>query len=860
MATVRTSLAIYDGVTRPLQAMNKAMNIVINSFEKMQNTSGRAVDVAAIQDARAELARAETAFDSIEDSIQRSQQGQERFRSSVTNTTFAADGLLSKLKRIALTVGGMAGLNKVLDLSDQLANTKARLSLLVDDGGSVKELEQRIMASAQRSRAAYLDTAASVAKMGSMAKDSFSGMDEVIGFLELINKQFVPNGVAAQEAKNAMLQLTQAMASGVLRGDELNSIFEQAPGIIQKVADYLDVPMGKIREMASEGQITADIVKNAMFAAADDINEAFEQMPKTWGQIWTGMKNKALSMFNPILDRLNQIANSARFESVCDGLINALAAVAQVATTVLDVLIKIASVIVDNWSWLAPIILGVAAAYIALKGAIFAYNAVQAISNGLTALAAFQEKAHAAALAMEAGATFASTAAQYGLNAALYACPLVWIIGLIILVIAVFYAAVAAVNHFADTTVSATGIIIGAIAMLGAFIANIFILIYNLVLSVVEFLVNVWKNPEYAIKAFIVNIATAFLNFCISCVTGMQGAIGVIVGIWYAFVQIVKNVVATVWNYFAAGIEAIVNGWNLGVYNVETFFLNLAISALEVAKSVASNMGSAASGIANVFSNAINWIIDHVLNKLISALNHLPGVDISPVSGVGTFDFDFGANAIEDKISDLKALIGDAPEAWTAPTLDLGSIDDAFEKGKETGKDLANDWLADMENAKSRLQDWLGDAPEDYWKAPYQDFFNLSDAAQKGYDFGKGLADKAGDIFDFKSKDDLGAAIDSLKGLDGAGDALNNIGGNTGDTAGNTGSMADALDITSEDLAYLRDIAEREVINRFTTAEISIEQTNHNNIAGTMDLDGIVTGLTDAVNEAVDIITEGVHT
>ena len=292
MATVRTSIALYDGVTGPLQAMNRAMNIVLNSFEKMQTASGRAVDVAAIQDARAELARAETAFDSIEDSIQRSQQEQERFRSSVTNTTFAADGLLSKLKRIALTVGGMAGLNKVLDLSDQLANTKARLNLLVDDGGSVHELEQKIMASAQRSRAAYLDVAGSVAKLGLNARDAFSGMDEVIGFMELINKQFVTNGVAAQEAKNAMLQLTQAMSSGVLRGDELRSVFEQAPGIIQKIADYMDVPIGKIRDMAAEGQITAEIVKNAMFAAADDINEAFESMPKTWGQIWTGMKNK----------------------------------------------------------------------------------------------------------------------------------------------------------------------------------------------------------------------------------------------------------------------------------------------------------------------------------------------------------------------------------------------------------------------------------------------------------------------------------------------------------------------------------------------------------------------------------------
>lgn len=133
------------------------------------------------------------------------------------------------------------------------------------------------------------------------------------------------------------------------------------PALFKTIADYLDVPIGQIRTMASEGQITADIVKNAMFAAADDIEEKFNSMPKTWGQIWTSMKNKALSIFAPILNKLNQIANSSKFETVTNGVINGLAAIASVATGVLDLLINGASWVVDNWSWISPIVLGVLA-------------------------------------------------------------------------------------------------------------------------------------------------------------------------------------------------------------------------------------------------------------------------------------------------------------------------------------------------------------------------------------------------------------------------------------------------------------------------------------------------------------------
>ena len=710
MATIRTAIALYDGVTSPLRNMQKAMGIVLNSFESMQRASSNSVDVSAIQEAREELARAETAFDSIEQNIRDANDQQQRFNHSIRGGTSAADGLWQKMKGIAATVGGMIGLKQALGTSDQLTQTNARLNnalIKFDDGGSIEELEAKVMASAQRSRAYYMDTAAAVAKLGINARDAFTNMDEVIAFSELVNKSFVIGGAGAQEQSAAMLQLTQAMASGVLRGEELNSIFENAPGIIQSIAKYLDVPIGQIRTMASEGQITADIVKNAMFEAAGDIERNFSNMPKTWGQIWTGMKNKALSIFAPILNKLNQIANSSKFETVSNGVIGALAAIASVATVVLDLLINGASWVVDNWSWLSPVIYGVAAALGVYYGAQLAANTVGLISKGVHIAMAGAKMIQLAATGALTAATAAQTAEQYGLNAAMYACPLVWIIILIIALVALFYAAVAAVNKFAGTSVSATGIICGAFMAALAFIGNIFIALWNV-----------------AAEVFV----------------------------------LIYNLVATVANFIG-------NVFNDPVGAVCRLFFDLADTVLGVLQALAS---------------AIDAI--------------------------------FGSN------------LAGAVQGWRDSL--GGWVDETFGKRTEVMAKMSADGLK-------------------------LDRFEYGAAFDLGYNFGEGIDSKVSGLFD-------GSAMDSMGAFD-IGNTLDGIYGNTGDTAGNTAAMSDALDITEEDLSYLRDIAEREAINRFTTAEIHVEQHNENHISKDADLDGIMDAWANDFAEKLDVSEEGVH-
>lgn len=709
MGTIRTAIALYDGVTSPLQSMHKAMGVVLNTFESMQQASGRAVDTAAIREAREEWAKAGTAFDAIEENIRNANNEQQKFNNSIRGGNNSANGLLSTIKKIAVAAGGIAGINKVQNISDKLASTKARLNLLVDDGGSVDVLEQKIMASAQRSRSVYFDTASAVAKLGLNAGNAFGGnMDQVIAFMEQVNKQFVIGGATAQEQSYAMIQLTQAMAAGALRGEELNSILDGAPGIARAIEKYMGIAEGSIKTVAQEGKVTAEVVKNAMFAMADETNAKFDSMPKTWAQIWAGMQNQALSIFAPILTKINQIANSSKFQQVTTALINGLAGVANVASSLLDILISIASVIVDNWSWIQPIIMGIVAAMLI-------YNGVALVTNAIMGIQATAKAVHAAATAMEAGATFTATVAQQGLNAALLACPLTWIILLIIAVIAAIYAACAAVAKFTGIANSGFGVICGGIMVVIAFFKN-------LGLSVANIALGIWN----ALGACASNIGTAFHNV---------------------------------------------------ISNVQGWFYNLLSTALTVVAGICE------------------------------ALNKLPFVE---------FDY----SGITNKASEYAAK---SAEAY-GNVEEYKSVADAFNEGMSTFDTFQDGWAAD--------------------------------AFASGAAWGDGVADKVSGMFDFSALDSMGA--DSLDAFN-LGNDLDSIYGNTGDIANNTAATADALDIAEEDLAYLRDIAEREAINRFTTAEIKVEQHNENHISKDADLDGIMDAWANDFAEKLEVSEEGVH-
>lgn len=701
MASIRSQMVLNDGISGVLRKINTALNTTLNAFEQVQRASGNAVDTAQIQAARAALVEANREVDNMAEGYRRAAQQEEVLNRGLRNGASAADGMLGRVKSLVATLAAGAGIKAILGMSDKMTSTSARLSFLVDDGGSVDALEQKIMASAQRSRAAYLDTASAIASMGANAGSAFSDNDELIAFMEQVNKQFVIGGATAEGQSAAMLQLTQAMAAGALRGEELNSILENAPGIARAIESYMGVAEGSIKQYAEQGLITSEVVKNALFSVADETNAKFESMPMTWAQVWTTMQNKALSIFDPILARINQVANSERFSTVTDGIISGLVGIAAVAGVVLDLLISGGALVVDNWSWISPIVWGLVAAFLA-------YNTVALITNGINGAMALAEGVKAAALAMSTGATFAATAAQYGLNAALLACPITWIVVLVIALVAAFYAAVAAINHFAGTSLSATGLIMGAFAVAGAFLIN-------LVLGVVNFVIGLGVE--------LYNLIATFANF---------------------FANVFNDPVGAIINLFAGMFDFI-----LGIVE------------------------SAAS------------LIDTVL-----------GTDMS--SAVAGF-----RNTVATKVEDI---VGDQVEV-------MEKLD-------------ASDYQI------QRIE--YGDA----WAA--------------GNDLGKGIEDAVGGLFDF----DLGTGEDY-----GAGFTMDDIANNAALTAENTGATADALTASNEELAYLRDIAEREAINRFTTAEVRIDMTGMTNrIEGSADLDGVISELTNGFTEALVTAAEGVHT
>ena len=676
MATIRSQMVLNDQVTGVLKNITRALDITLHSFEQMQDASANAVDVRLLNQARAGLGEVNLAVREMEENyrraaqqeqqvtrnIRQSTQAEQQLNASIRGGNDALDDMVGKAKNLAATIGASVGLKKLIELSDQMTSTTARLNFIVDDGGSVEALEAKIMASAQRSRAAYLDTASAIASMGANAGAAFSSNDELIAFMEQVNKQFVIGGASAQGQAAAMLQLTQAMAAGALRGEELNSILENAPGIARAIEQYMGIAEGSIKSYAEKGAVSATVVKNALLSIADETNAKFNGMAMTWGQVWTQMGNIALKVTQPLLTAINWLAN--------------------------------------NLSVIGPILLGLGTAFLVFQVAAH-WTQIAAVAT-----AAYHAVVNLLSIGFGVltGNTAAASAAVFTFNSALLASPITWIIMLIAVVIGLLYGVVAIINKVTGSSISATGLICGAIAVAGAFIGN------------------------------------------------------TVIGLLNALIQYI-------WAIFVAPFLGIVE-WILNVCN--------------------GGFNSFGDAVANLIGQIIGWFLN--LGKVVTTI----------------IDAIFGTN-------------------WTAGLESLQSSVTAWGKN---------------ENAITLDKN-----------APTIDYrFEYGDAWAAGNDFGKGIDAKIGGMFN------MGGLGDS-RGFD-----LSSIADNTGLTADNTGKTADALAVTEEQLEYLRDIAERDAINRFTTAEVKIDMTGMTNrIDGSADLDGVISQLTEGFTEALVTAAEGVH-
>lgn len=502
MATITTGIQLADNFSAPLMHIVSAVNMTISAMNDMNQSMNAGVNTASLSAARNEIAQATVAAEEFNQTMQQAGspindniRRQEQFNQSLQNGASESSNLVSAIKRMAGAYLSIQTAGKILEMSDEITQTTSRLNMMNDGLQSTADLYNMVYAAANDARGSLGDMASVVARFGNNAKDAFSSSAEVVQFANLVQKQMTIAGASTQEAANAELQLSQALGSGVLRGDELNSIFEQAPNLIQNIADYLDVPIGKIRSMAQDGELSADVVKQAVFAATDEINANFESMPMTWGQMWTVFQNNATMAFQPVLQRLNDLANTDGFQTFATNAINDLAVVAGVVLDIFEGIGSVGTFVSDNWQIIGPIVEGVAAA-------LTVYYGWQLLSTS---------------------ATKAAAAAQWIYNAAMNANPAAIVaisIGALIVLIGILANKFTGTGHIAQ---SVFGMITGGI--------NVVIQYFkNWGLTVADIFIGIWNaggacatNVEIAFHNAISHVQALWYNMLSTALTVVSG-------------------------------------------------------------------------------------------------------------------------------------------------------------------------------------------------------------------------------------------------------------------------------------------------------------------------------------------------
>ena len=379
MATIKTSIQIFDGMSPAFRQMTNAVNATLSVFEDLQREMSQPVNTSTLSYARQQLASIESYFVQIEEEIQKAANQQNNFNNRIRDGTGAFDGMLSKVMAIASTYAGLETIKAGIEISDKVTNVKAKLDLINDGNQTSAELDQMIFDAAQRSTTDYFDTANLVNRMAMNAGDAFENNKEVVAFAETLNKRFQIAGATQEEIASATLQLSQGLAAGALRGEELNAVFESAPNIIQSIADYLGVSIGKIRQMASEGQLTADVVKNAMFASIEETNKKFDSMPFTFSQVWTTFRNEAIRSLAPVWEKLGKLANSQEFKNMLQGLSNGIAFLGKGLVYIFSWVTSIYGFFSSHWTGIKPIISGIFDVFLATLSLV--YNWIVFIYN-----------------------------------------------------------------------------------------------------------------------------------------------------------------------------------------------------------------------------------------------------------------------------------------------------------------------------------------------------------------------------------------------------------------------------------------------------------------------------------------------
>lgn len=540
MSTIQGSIMLMDAMSTPLNNIVGAINTTITALQNVNNTDV-AIDTSRLASAQTMIVQAGAQLNEIERNIQRKIQDnvveQNRFNTALSQGVNKADSLYGKIKSFIGLYAGIQTLKVGLDTSDNITQTMARLNLMNDGKQTTEQLQQAIFQSAQNSRASFLDTASVVSKLGILAPQAFNSNMETVKFSELMAKSFKVGGATTSEQTSGMYQLTQAMASGRLQGDEFRSIMENAPLLAQAISKYTGKSMGDLKDMSKDGLITSDVIKNAVFAMTDEINTKFNSIPMTFGDVLNKIKNNAVNSFMGISSTMSSIFNSERFQGFIDGVSSFINKAFVMINWLIKGISAVGTVLYEIWGPIQPIlvtVLGLLTTYKLIMGFIALKTA---IATGITTIYNLALLAKQTMLGAVSVALAKATTAQTGLNIAILTCPITWIIAGIALVVAAIYGVVAVFNKITGKAYSATGLIVGCFYWMGGMIYNIiaaawnklaqtFVSIYNLGVSIAEFFANVFKHPIRAVAHLFAN----FINFLIDKVKFLGSVIDTICG------------------------------------------------------------------------------------------------------------------------------------------------------------------------------------------------------------------------------------------------------------------------------------------------------------------------------------------
>lgn len=677
-----------SGIDKAMKAQESAMKKAGDSGQYFVNKAGRVIDINGRFISSATLAAAGLKKEEL---ALRDLGNASNNASNKLSKLVSLKGLL-KTALASIAVGAIT--KQAIGMSDEYANMHARLDMIRDNTQTTEELQKSIYTSAQRTGSAYTTMANGVAKMRMQAGDVFQNNGETIAFLETMNKSFVVGGASIEEQKSAMLQLTQAMASGKLQGDELRSLAETSPALIQAIANKLGVSRGEVKKLGADGKITADIVKTAMLDASDTIDKQFRNMPMTWGRAWQNFLNFVTKALEPISIKINQIVNSSAFQQFAQIVATVLQYVVQAVIFAMDMigavwnmLAPIAQFVADNWSVIQPIVIAVA---IAIATYVVAMNAAE-IATKLFSIA-----------------TNVAKTAMAGFNAVMAMNPIMLIVMAVIILIGLFYALVAWFNNLTGAAVSATGIIIGAIFYLGMTIWNILLIIANVAIWVINMMLQ-----------------------------GVFWYVNTAISFWMFLYQAVLTILIGILDFIDWFVTGAVNLWNEMSFQVQSAWYDIAQGGRDMAVAIAGFVDSMVNSVISSVEGMINSVLSG-FNSMIGFLNGL-GLNISAVGSVSLGRTNFAgdvAGAIDsmqkpvkktfeglhlaDGLKQHKASL-ETPHLDTPQLgyLELGDRMGAFNKGYEIGQGIdkaVGGFFKGAGDANGAGNNFLGDQG----KTPYE--------------------------------------------------------------------------------------------------------------------------------------------